>query len=148
MADLRVNPMSDPVFPTAEALMARCRGFLPDLFGITITALEAGRVETVLTVRPEFLAPNGFLHAATLVALADTSCGLGTLSTLADGASFTTMELKTNFLGTVLAGDIACVAVGQHLGRTTQLWDAEVREHATGKRLALFRCTQLILGAR
>lgn len=131
--------------PTPEEMTARCRGFLPEMFGITVTTIEPGRVTTALTVRPEFLAPNGFLHAATLVALGDTSCGIGTLCEIAQGASFTTVELKTNFLGTVREGGLVCVAEARHLGRTTQLWDAEITAAATGKRLALFRCTQMIL---
>jgi len=134
--------------PTPEEMTARCRGFLPELFGITVTALEPGRVTATLTVQPQFLAPNGFLHAATLIALADTSCGIGTLCELPAGASFTTVELKTNFLGTAQTGELVCSAVAQHLGRTTQLWDAEVTAAATGKRLALFRCTQMVLLAK
>ena len=134
--------------PTAAEMTERCRGFLPDLFGITVTSLEPGQVTASLTIRPEFLAPNGFLHAATLVALADTSCGIGTLCEIAEGTSFTTLELKTNFLGTAREGDLVCTATARHLGRATQLWDAEVVAAATGKRLALFRCTQMILEKR
>jgi len=131
--------------PTPEEMTARCRGFLPEMFGIIVTAIEPGRAASSLAVRPEFLAPNGFLHAATLIALADTTCGVGTLCEMPRGASFTTVELKTNFLGTVRDGDLLCAAEARHLGRTTQLWDAEVTAAATGKRLALFRCTQMIL---
>ena len=131
---------------TAEEMTALCRGTLPGLFGITVTALEPGKVVTSLVIRPEFLAPNHFLHAGTLVTLADTSCGIGTIVALGDsGASFTTVELKTNFLGTAREGELVCVATAQHLGRATQIWDAEVSAAATGKRLALFRCTQMVL---
>lgn len=123
-----------------------CRGFLPAEFGIRIEAVEAGRVGSVMTVRPAFLAPNGFLHAAAVIALADTTCGVGALAELPAGAtSFTTLELSSNFLGTVKAGDVVCTAEARHLGRTTQLWDAEVLSRDSGRRLALFRCTQLIL---
>ena len=133
--------------PTPEEMTALCQGYLPGLFGITVTALEPRTVTTRLTIRPEFLAPNGFLHAGTLVTLADTSCGVGTIAALhGSGASFTTVELKTNFLGTAREGDLVCVAKAQHLGSTTQIWDAEVSAAATGKRLALFRCTQMVLG--
>ncbi|MEI7606621.1 MAG: PaaI family thioesterase [Rhodospirillaceae bacterium] len=133
--------------PTPEEMTALCQGTLPGLFGIKVTALEPRAVTTRLTIRPEFLAPNGFLHAGTLVTLADTSCGIGTIAALhGSGASFTTVELKTNFLGTAREGDLVCVAKAQHLGRATQIWDAEVSAAATGKRLALFRCTQMVLG--
>jgi len=133
--------------PTPEEMTALCQGYLPGLLGITVTALSPGKVTTRLTIRPELLAPNHFLHAGTLVTLADTSCGIGTIAALhGTGASFTTVELKTNFLGTAREGELECVATAQHLGRATQLWDAEVSAAATGKRLALFRCTQMVLG--
>ncbi len=134
---------------TPEAMTDLCRDTLPGLFGITVTALSPGKVTTSLLIRPEFLAPNGFLHAGTLVTLADTSCGIGTIVALGgSGASFTTLELKTNFLATAREGELVCEATAQHQGRASQIWDAEIRATATGKRLALFRCTQMILAPR
>ena len=129
-----------------EGLNERGTGRLPGLIGLDV--LEAGerRLATRLELRDELLAPNGYLHAATIVALADTSCGYGTFVSLPEGAEgFTTIELKTNFLGTKLAGVITCEAHLAHGGRTTQFWDATVADGDSGKPLALFRCTQLIL---
>ncbi|HCK84598.1 MAG TPA: competence protein ComA, partial [Hyphomonadaceae bacterium] len=54
---------------------------------------------------------------------------------------FTTIELKANFLGTARDGAVACEARLVHGGRTTQVWDAEAKHEATGKTIALFRCT-------
>ncbi len=134
---------------TIEQLNARSLGTLPGLIGIEFTALVTGRLTGRLTLRPELLAPNGYLHAATLIALADTSCGYGTFAHLPPGAhNFTTVELKTNFLGTLRAGVIECDAMLVHGGRTTQVWDATVRDAATEATLALFRCTQLLLYPR
>ncbi len=131
---------------TLAQLNARGQGYLPGWFGLEITGIEPGRLASRLALRPEFLAPNGFLHAAAVVALADTTCGYGTVAHLPEGAqSFTTIELKSNFLGTAREGALACAAALTHGGRTTQVWDAEVQAEATGKTLALFRCTQLIL---
>jgi uncharacterized protein (TIGR00369 family) len=91
------------------------------------------------------MAPNGYLHAASVIALADTSCGYGCIAYLPQGASgFTTIELKANFLGTALDGAIVCRATPVHLGRTTQVWDAVVSAEGGG-RIALFRCTQMVL---
>ena len=99
-----------------------------------------------MAVRLEVMAPNGFLHAASVIALADTSCGYGCVAHLPQGASgFTTLELKANFLGTAREGAIVCLAKPVHLGRTTQVWDAEVTLEGTETRLALFRCTQMVL---
>jgi len=131
---------------TIDELNARGQGTLPGLIGIEFTSAEPGRLTSRLALRPELLAPNGYLHAATIIALADTTCGYGTFTHLPDGANnFTTIELKSNFLGTAREGVITCVATRVHNGRTTQVWDAEVTDQASGKTIALFRCTQLIL---
>lgn len=130
-----------------DALQQRAQGtHLPGYFGIEFTHLETGLVQARLVVRPELMATNGYLHAATVIALADTSCGFGTIAHLPEGASgFTTIELKSNFLGTVREGAIRSEARPVHAGRTTQVWDAEVFDEATGRRIALFRCTEMIL---
>jgi 1,4-dihydroxy-2-naphthoyl-CoA hydrolase len=134
---------------TIEQLNARGHGYLPGLIGIEFISIEAGRLTSRLALRPELLAPNGYLHAATVIALADTTCGYGTITDLPSGAqNFTTIELKSNFLGTAREGTIACVATRLHNGRTTQVWDAEVTDESGGKTIALFRCTQLILYPR
>ena len=99
-------------------------GYLPGLVGVEIVTVTGELVESRLAVRREVMAPNGFLHAATVIALADTSCGYGCVAALPEGAKgFTTVELKANFLGTAREGAIACRAAPIHLGRTTQVWD-------------------------
>ena len=136
-------------FHTADELNALLPGTLPGLLGIVVDGHEPGRLTAHLEVRPEVLAPNGYLHAATVVGLADTSCGLATRALLPEGSTgFTTIELKTNFLGTRRSGAIACEARLAHGGRTTQVWDATVTDEGSGRQLALFRCTQLILYPR
>ena len=132
-----------------ERLNALGEGRFPGLIGFSVVAVEDEVLTTRLDVRPELLAPNGYLHAATVIGLADTSCGYGTRLVLPEGATgFTTVELKANFIGTVLEGGLACRARLVHGGRTTQVWDATVTAEETGKTLALFRCTQAILWPR
>lgn len=127
-------------------LERRSRGRFPGLVGLEMVGVEDNRVVMRLALKPEHLAPNGYLHGAVVVAIGDTACGYGTLAHLPHGATgFTTVELKTNFFATALAGAIVCEAMPLHLGRSTQVWDAEVRNEANGQRLAAFRCTQVIL---
>jgi len=119
---------------------------LPGVLGVEFTRAEPGLVEARLTLDRRHLAPNGYLHAATIVAVADTACGYGCMASLPEGADgFTTLELKSNFIGTQPEGSISCRASLVHGGRTTQIWDAVVTNEATDRTLALFRCTQLIL---
>ncbi|MEM5439109.1 PaaI family thioesterase [Paraburkholderia diazotrophica] len=130
---------------TIDRLHERQKGSLPGLLGVRVIDLAEGTLTAELTVRSELLAPNGFLHAATVIGLADTACGYACLAHLPDNArNFTTVELKSNFLGTSTEGMIRAVAKGVHLGRSTQVWDATVTD-PNGKTMALFRCTQMVL---
>jgi uncharacterized protein (TIGR00369 family) len=128
-----------------DAFVEAGRDRLPGLLGIEIDEIEEGHVRMRLPLRPELLAPNGYLHAGTVVGLADSACGYGCIASLPDGATgFTTVELKTNFLATALEGTLVAESRRVHDGRTTQVWDATVGDE-NGKTLALFRCTQLLL---
>lgn len=127
----------------------RGKDYLPGHLGIECLAVEPDEVRLRMRVERRKCAWNGFLHAGAVVSLADTACGYATVRNLPEDASgFTTLELKSNFLGTALEGDVICVARPAHKGRTTQVWDAEVHAEKTGKTIALFRCTQMILRPR
>lgn len=133
---------------SVEIANGRSPGTFVGLLGIEILEMEEGRALGRLEVRPELLAPNGYLHAGTVVTLADTLAGYGCWANLPEGATgFTTAELKSNFLGTARSGELTCTATLRHAGRTTQVWDAEVINDQ-GKTIALFRCTQMILYPR
>jgi uncharacterized protein (TIGR00369 family) len=131
---------------TPEFLNQIGTGKLPGHLGIVITHVSKTEVRAELPVQESGMAPNGFLHAGTVVTLADTACGYGCVANLPAGATgFTTIELKSNHMGTARKGVVACVANPVHVGRTTQVWDAVVVDTQSGKTLALFRCTQMIL---
>jgi 1,4-dihydroxy-2-naphthoyl-CoA hydrolase len=128
-----------------ERLHDRLRYGLPQTLGIELAALDYGRLLLQMRVTERHLAVNGYLHAGSVVTLADTACGFGCIAHLPDGAvNFTTVELKSNFLGTAMDGIVEAEAELRHAGRSTQIWDATVRSE-TGKTIALFRCTQMIL---
>ena len=122
---------------------------LPGTLGVEVTAVEEGRLEAKLEVTRKHLAINGYLHAGTIITLADSGAGYGCLANLPDGATgFATIELKSNHMATVNEGVIRCVAECGHAGRTTQVWQSTVTSDVTGKVLARFACTQLILYSR
>ena len=121
-------------------------GKLPGLLGIVITHVDESEIRGELKINESVMAPNGFLHAGTVITLADTLAGYGCVVNLPSGAvGFTTIELKSNHLGTAREGTIVGIAKPVHLGKTTQVWDATVTRKETGKSIALFRCTQIIL---
>jgi 1,4-dihydroxy-2-naphthoyl-CoA hydrolase len=140
-AKCRVEPMELTLAQLTEA----GDSLFPGLLGIEVLAVENGSAKARMELGERHLAPNGYLHAAAVVGLADTACGYGCILSLPEGGvGFTTIELKTNFLRTAMRGTITCEAAMVHGGRTTQLWDATVAD-AEGRSMALFRCTQLVL---
>ncbi|RCS58065.1 PaaI family thioesterase [Parvibium lacunae] len=139
--------MNHPANPHDTAqFAARGAEGLPGLLGFTVLSQADKQLTAQMAIKPEFMAPNGYLHAGTVVAFADTAAGYATQLHLPPQArGFTTVELKTNFLSTANSGKLVARAQAMHLGRTTQVWDVVVSHEETGKTLALFRCTQTLL---
>jgi uncharacterized protein (TIGR00369 family) len=121
-------------------------GHFPGHIGMLIKQVSESEIRAELPITAQLMAPNGYMHAGSIVTLADTCAGYGCRVNLPAGATgFTTIEIKSNFLSTARDGTVECTAVPAHRGRTTQVWDATVTHRETGKTLALFRCTQLLL---
>ncbi len=134
----------------AAVFQERQQGTLPGELGISWDEVANGRARGRFVVARKHMAANGFLHAASVVALVDSACGYGCVASLPEGANgFTTIEIKTNYLGTAREGEtVACEARLLHGGRMTQVWDAEAVNETTGKTIAVFRCTQMVLYPR
>jgi 1,4-dihydroxy-2-naphthoyl-CoA hydrolase len=131
---------------TAEYFNAASQGRLPGTIGVEILEIGRGQARGRIALQPFHMAPNGFLHAATVIGLADTLCGYGCVASLPERATgFTTVETKSNHLGTAREGSISGIARLVHAGRLTQVWDADVVDDTTGKTITLFRCTQMVL---
>jgi uncharacterized protein (TIGR00369 family) len=143
-----------PHFPDDKGDLARTleelgANRLPGLLGIELLDLESRSSRMRCVVEEKHLASNGYLHAASVVALADTTAGYGCVANLPEGAiGFTTIELKSNHLGTLLEGALVADGTLAHEGRSTQVWDVVVSEEKTDRKIALFRCTQMILYPR
>ena len=136
--------MTSPLLAESQRLL---EGTLPGLLGIVLVRVEVGAVDARLPLRPQLLAPNRYVHAGTVVTLADTSCGMGCQASLPAGVrKFTTVELKANFVRSASPDQsLACAARLVHGGRTTQVWDATVTREGDERPVALFRCTQYLL---
>ncbi len=123
--------------------------YLPARLGVVVTHVFPGEIRAEFQVQKSLLAPNGYLHAGSIVTLADTCAGYGCYANLpSEATGFTTIELKSNHIGTAREGVVACVASAVHAGKTTQVWDATVTNQNSGKTIAIFRCTQMILYAK
>ncbi|WP_298269625.1 PaaI family thioesterase [uncultured Bradyrhizobium sp.] len=144
--DLREVSAGSPASRLVDRIDASQAGALPGLLSFRWIEAERGHIRGRFDIAAKHFSPHGLLHGASIVALADTACGFGCLASLPDGAvGFATGELKTNFIGAAREGGVSCEARLVHAGRTTQVWDAEIRSEATGKTIALFRCTQMLL---
>ena len=142
----RKNWKELPPEQIAALMNRKSEGYLTGLLGFTLVSVSKERVLARMEIEKHHLAPNGYLHAASVVALADSTCGFAVSMHLPEGAEgFTTMELKTNFLGTARNGFILCEGMPAHIGRRTQVWDARVWDGVSGSNIALFRCTQMII---
>lgn len=134
---------------TVEALNRANVGKLPEHLGLEVIEVGPGKVAGRFEVREDLVAHTGYLLAGVVLSIADILCAYGVDTVWPDGASgFTTVEVKCNFMGTLTKGAGVCTAELLHGGRTTQVWDAQFRDEATGKLLAAFRCTQIILYPR
>jgi len=131
---------------TLEHLRELGSSGFPGLLGIDFREAGDGWVRASLELEEKHMAPNGYLHAGTVVGFADSACGYGCILNLPEGArGFTTIELKTNFMRSAREGTIGCEARLVHGGRTTQVWDATVSREEDERAIALFRCTQFLL---
>ena len=136
-------------FTLEEAHKRLSQNPLANWIGYQLEKLEPGQVQGSIIVDIKHIAPNGFLHASVGIALADITCGLGSMALLhGPDEKITTVEIKTNHLGTALAGKLLCKATARHAGGSTHVWDADVIAEATNKTIMIFRCTQMVLRPR
>jgi len=121
-------------------------GRFPSMIGLEMLEVERDRVRGRLETTELLIAGTGYLWAPVVVGLADALCAAGTGVNIPEGATFTTVELKTNFLGSARPGEVVeGEAVPAHIGRTTHVWDVTVMNKTTGRTIALQRCTQMVL---
>lgn len=125
------------------------KNHFPEYLGMEMTEVKENHLEAVLPIKSQFYAPNGYLHAGSLVSFADTVAGYAAVAHFPEGVvGFTTIELKTNFLSTAKQGEVIAIATPEHLGKTTQVWDVLLKHKATDKKMAIFRCTQMLIYAK
>lgn len=123
--------------------------FVPGMLGVVCDYAGTDKVLAHIDVNEKLIAGTGFLFAPAVIALADGCAAIGCGANVPEGASFTTIELKSNFMSSARVGErVVCTCTPVHLGRQTHVWDAVVENETTGKLMALFRCTQMVLAPR
>jgi uncharacterized protein (TIGR00369 family) len=118
---------------TLEVLKRIIAGEIPgapigDLIGMRIVAADVGTATFEIDVGPQHTSPPGSVHGGILCDLADAAMGCANLSRLEEGESFTTIELKINFLKPVWEGRLTAVGQVIKAGRTIALCDCRVTD--------------------
>ena len=113
------------------------------LMGVTFTEAEANRVVATMVVREDLCTAGGILHGGAFMAFADALGAIGGFLNLPPGARTTTLESKTNFLGSAKVGTtVTGEATPLHIGRRSSVWQTRITNE-DGKLLALVLQTQM-----
>ena len=98
------------------------------LIGFTLAAVEPGRAVVQLDVDDRHHNPMGTLHGGILCDIADAAMGMAYAATLDEGETFTTLELKINFLKPVWSGRLVATGRMVKAGRTVGLAECDVTD--------------------
>ena len=96
------------------------------LVGFQVVQAEAGQARVELAAGPQHANPMGTLHGGILCDIADAAMGMAQASLLGDGETFTTLELKINFLRPFWSGPLVALARVVRPGRTISLVECDV----------------------
>jgi uncharacterized protein (TIGR00369 family) len=134
--DLRGN--SDAAEPETELdavnILEQCQDVAPEKFpapigrllGLTIISSGAGRATVEFGASERYANPMGTLHGGVLCDLADAAMGVAYLGTLADGETFTSIELKINFLRPVWNAKLRAQARVVRAGKVVGLVECDI----------------------
>jgi uncharacterized protein (TIGR00369 family) len=106
-----------------------------ELLGIRLVSVDDGECVFEMEAVPEHANPMGTVQGGVICALADAAMGLAYASLLGDGESFTTLELKTNYLRQVTDGKLVATGRVVYAGRTIGLTTCDVVD-AEGRKVA------------
>jgi uncharacterized protein (TIGR00369 family) len=116
-----------------EGLKQLAAGKLPrppiaDLIGFTLTAVTPGEAVIELAAGPQHANPMGTLHGGVLCDIADAAMGIAYASTLAEGETFATLELKINFLKPVWTAKLRAIGRIVKRGKTVGLLECDITD--------------------
>ena len=137
---------------TLDHLQQMKRGEFPpppvaDLIGFTLTSVEPGRAVIALEADRRHANPMGTVHGGILCDIADAAMGIAYAAGLDEGETFTTLELKINFLKPVRTGRLTATGRVVKAGRTVGLVECDVTDE-TGSLVARASSTCLTLAGK
>jgi uncharacterized protein (TIGR00369 family) len=117
----------------------------PSLMGVEILRAAKDGVRARLTVRPDLCTSGHILHGGAIMAFADTLGATGAALNLQDGTGTTTIESKTNFIGSAKEGTtVNAESTPVHIGRRSSVWQTRITRE-DGKLVAIVTQTQMVL---
>ena len=118
---------------------------LARLLGVEIVEATKTRVVGRLLVRPDICTTWDTLHGGAIMAFADTLGATGAFLNLPPGAGTTTMESKTNFIGSAKVGTVVTAETTPvHIGSRTSVWTTRITRE-DGRLVAVVTQTQMVL---
>jgi uncharacterized protein (TIGR00369 family) len=132
---------------TTAELQALLDPLLPGLLGLRLEEVTPDRIVATMRVRAELCTTGETLHGGACMAFADTLGAVATFANLPPQARTTTIESSTKFVrGAPLGSTVRGTTTAFHKGRTTMVWQTEVRSE-DGKLCAVVTQTQLVIPA-
>lgn len=127
-------------------------GIVPDTLmetlGIEVTEVSPERVVATMPVTPRVHQPFGILHGGASVALAETVASIGAIVNIdAERQNAVGLEINANHVRAKRTGKLTAVATPVHLGRSTQVWQIELRDESA-RLICISRCTLAIVDRR
>lgn len=130
------------------AIESRFGGSLPGLFGIRILEVGPDFIRAEMPVDERHVQPFGILHGGASVVLAETIGSMASNLTLEEGRAAVGLEVNANHVSSVPRGEtVTAVCRPLHLGRTTQVWQTEIRR-PDGRLACVSRLTTAIVERR
>jgi 1,4-dihydroxy-2-naphthoyl-CoA hydrolase len=120
---------------------------LAKTIGLQFTYADPAYIQGELTISPEIKQMYGYIHGGAIMSMLDSIAGAGSTLNLKPGESFITLEFKINFLRSAHEGKVRGEAKAVHLGRRTQIWQAEAFDEQDHK-MAIATLTQMIIEPR
>lgn len=118
---------------------------LAKLIGVEIVEATKAKIVGKLVVRPEICTTFDTLHGGAIMAFADTLGATGAFLNLPPGAGTTTMESKTNFVGSAKVGStVTGESTPIHIGKSTSVWTTRITRE-DGRLVAVVTQTQIVL---
>jgi uncharacterized protein (TIGR00369 family) len=100
------------------------------LVGFAMTEVEPGRAVFEMDAGPQHASPLGSVHGGIICDLVDGAMGVAHISQLEDGETFTTLELKINFMKPIWSGHLRAEGKVIKAGRTIGLVEGRVTDES------------------